>query len=198
MKKTLRIQKGSLTLLLEGDENEDLEKPLRDMLEMVKSAKEDLGGFLDITADIPVQFPKEAAPRAGTDIPAKGLESLAAKAGVPVEKLQHVIHMGDDTPLISVQVPGVSRTERQRNGTVILLTTLHDVYSENTVSSSKTKKLLRESDIEELEFSKAFKRKGKGLVVTRGAGRGATCEVTVRGRKEAYRLLGELVATVED
>lgn len=130
------------------------------------------------------------------------LKSLARNANTSTETLDDIIYVdpdGEEKPqlLVSKKHLGGTKAERQRTAAYILLRVWEDCYGEERMKTSELKSLLTMANIKEDKLYNAWKGAGKGDFDPTGRGESATVGLTGPGRRQAIKVLQQLVESYQ-
>lgn len=127
------------------------------------------------------------------------LSELASKLRVPKNELSRyfIIEGDEDYPILYLQDKNIlsdQKTQRQRMTALILLYLWDECYGEERVKSSDLKDAIQMSGISHSNLANIYQGEGNNLFDRSGRGASATVGLTLPGKREAKRVIEDLIA----
>lgn len=211
MEKTARLEYGPLEVEIHALEGEDYQEEILDLIKFIEENKEsleDLDGEFEATK-MPTSKSSETSleefaednrkQEQENEEPSGPLGAIASRLRTSKSKLEDFIYVdadGDDFPVLyldEVGNVGERKTDKQRVASLILLYIWHECYDTSRVKSSSLKDALELSNVSSEGMGNMYQGDGDRYFDRRGRGPSATVSLTPPGKRQARKVLKNLL-----
>lgn len=205
---------GSITIEIEASDASEFQSELLSIVEFLENNESQIrsafGGTNSpkLTESESEESRKTMQPNVdgGTPEPEQSdgpLSELASQLRVPKDELTRyfIIDGDEDYPILYLQDKTIlsdQKTQRQRKTALILLYLWNECYGEERVKSSDLKDAIQMSGISHSNLANIYQGEGNNLFDRSGRGASATVGLTLPGKREAKRVIDELIDQISD
>jgi hypothetical protein len=211
MEKTARLEYGPLEVEIHALDGEDYQNEVLDIIRFIEENKDSLEDLDDGSDTTEMdnsgntetsleEFTEEGEEEKDeSEEPSGPLGAIASRLRTPESRLEDFIYVdpdGDDFPVLyldEVGEVGERKTDKQRVGSLILLYIWHECYDVSRVKSSSLKDALELSNVSSEGMGNMYQGDGDRYFDRRGRGPSATVSLTPPGKRQARKVLKNLL-----